>query len=329
MSTIKLKNVYLLAKYTVGSKKEKEGPLSKYFDYLFHDNYCNEKSFEKAEQRLNKVAIDGAIENNILLKDIDVFIGSDLLNQISSSNYIMRDYDVPFIGTYSACAASGLNIILASILLDTLIFKNVLVFASSHYNTVERQYRFPIEYGVQKKKTSNYTVTGSGAVILSNKKSNIKISNVTIGKVIDYGLNNVNDFGSCMAIAAYDTFKRNLKDLNVDSSYYDLVLTGDLSSIGKEIFERLLKEDNIELKEYNDCGLLIYDVNTQNVFAGGSGAACSMVTVFSYIVELIKQKKYKRVLVIATGALLSNTIIYQKETIPSIAHAYCLEYIDE
>ena len=265
MSTIRLKNVYLKAKYTVGSKKEKEGPLSEYIDYLFNDNYCNEKSFEKAEQRLNKVAIDGVLENNILLKDIDLFIGSDLLNQISSSNYIMRDYNVPFIGTYSACAASSLNIILASIFIDSGYYRNILLFTSSHYNTAERQYRFPIEYGVQKKQTSTFTVTGSGAVILSNDKNNIRVSSVTIGKVIDYGLNNVNDFGSCMAISAYDTFKRHINDLKIEPTYYDLILTGDLSKIGKEIFERLLKEDNYNVNEYEDCGLLIYDINKQNV----------------------------------------------------------------
>lgn len=328
MSTLKINNVYLKAKYTVASKKEKEGPLKEYIDYFFDDNYCNEKSFEKAEQRLNKVAIDGVLGNNVLLKDVGLFIGGDLLNQISSSNYIMRDYDVPFIGTYAACAASSINIILASIFIDNNYYNNILVFTSSHYNTAERQYRFPIEYGVQKKETSTYTVTGSGAVVLSKDKSNIRVSTVTIGRVIDFGLNNVNDFGSAMAIAAYDTFKKHLSDLNIDSSHYDLVLTGDLSSIGKKIFERLLKEDNIQLKEYDDCGLIVYDINKQNVFAGGSGCACSMITVFSYIVEKMKNKEYKKVLVIATGALLSNTIINQKETIPTIAHAYSLEVVE-
>lgn len=328
MSTLKINNVYLKAKYTVASKKEKEGPLKEYIDYFFDDNYCNEKSFEKAEQRLNKVAIDGVLGNNVLLKDVGLFIGGDLLNQISSSNYIMRDYDVPFIGTYAACAASSINIILASIFIDNNYYNNILVFTSSHYNTAERQYRFPIEYGVQKKETSTYTVTGSGAVVLSKDKSNIRVSTVTIGRVIDFGLNNVNDFGSAMAIAAYDTFKRHLSDLNIDSSHYDLVLTGDLSSIGKKIFERLLKEDNIQLKEYDDCGLIVYDINKQNVFAGGSGCACSMITVFSYIVEKMKNKEYKKVLVIATGALLSNTIMNQKETIPTIAHAYSLEVVE-
>ena len=328
MSSIKLKNVYIKAKYTVGAKREKEGPIGRYIDHLYDDNYCNERSFEKAEQRLNKVAIDGAIENNVLLKDIGLVIGSDLLNQISSSNYVMREYNVPFIGTYSACAASGLNIILGSTYIDSNYYNNVLVFASSHNNTAERQFRFPIEYGVQKKETSTYTVTGSGAVILSNEKNDVKVGAVTIGKVIDYGLNDVNDFGSCMAIAAYDTFKRHFNELGLDYSYYDLILTGDLSKIGKKIFERLLIEDNIRLKEYNDCGLMIYDINNQNVFSGGSGCACSMITVFSYIYEMLKKKKYKKVLVIATGALLSNTIINQKETIPTIAHAYSLEVVE-
>lgn len=325
MSSIKFNNVYIKAKFTVASKKEKEGPISGYIDYLYDNNYCEETSFEKAEQKLIKTAIDGLIENNILIKDISLFIGSDLLNQIGTSNYVMRDYNIPFIGTYSACAASGLNVILGSIFIDNNIYNNVLVFASSHNNTAEKQFRYPIEYGVQKKKSSTYTVTGSGAVILSNTKSDIKIKSVTIGKVIDYDMKDVNDFGSIMAIAAFDTFKRHFNELNIDYSYYDLVLTGDLSNIGKNIFEKLLENENIKIKEYNDCGLIIYDINKQKVFSGGSGCACSMVTVFSYVYEMLKNKKYKRVLIIATGALISNSIYNQKESIPSIAHAYSLE----
>ena len=282
------------------------------------------KSFEKAEQNLNKKSIDGVLKN-ILEKEINLAIGSDLLNQISSSNYVMRDYNIPFIGTYSACAASGLNIILGSIFIDKLKMNNVLVFASSHYNSAERQFRYPIEYGVQKKETTTFTVTGSGALVLSNKKSDIKIKAVTIGRVIDYGLKDVNDFGSVMAIAAFDTLKRHLKELNINSTYYDLVLTGDLSKRGKEIFEKMLDEEEIKLNEYNDCGLMIYDINKQKVFCGGSGCACSMIVVLSYIYEMLKTNKYKKVLIIATGALLSNTIINQKDSIPSIAHAYSLE----
>lgn len=325
MSSIRLNNVYVRAKYTVASKREKEGPINNFIDYFFDNNYCNEKSFEKAEQNLNKTSIDGVIKNNVLVNDIDLFIGSDLLNQIGSSNYVMRNYDVPFIGTYSACAASGLNIILGSIFIENNIYKNVLVFASSHNNTAEKQFRYPIEYGVQKKKTSTYTVTGSGAVILSKIKTNIKIKSVTIGRVVDYDMKDVNDFGSIMAIAAFDTFKKHFKELNIDYSYYDLVLTGDLSNIGKTIFEKLMEKENIKVKEYNDCGLLIYDIKKQKVFSGGSGCACSMITVFSYIYEMIKKGKYKKVLIIATGALISNSIYNQKESIPSIAHAYSLE----
>ncbi len=328
MSTIRLNNVYVLSKYTVASKKEKEGPIKDYIDFLFDDNYCNEKSFEKAEQKLNKTAINGVLEN-VLLKDIGLFIGSDLLNQISSSNYVMRDYDVPFIGTYSACAASGLNMILSSLFIESKYYKNVLFFASSHYNTAERQFRFPIEYGVQKKITSTFTVTGSAAIVLTNEKKKVKVSSLTIGKVIDYGLNNVNDFGSCMAIAAYDTFKRHITDLNIAPSYYDLIVTGDLSRVGREIFIELAKQENINLNNYDDCGLIIYDIDKQNVFSGGSGCACSLVTTFSYLYDKLLNGKYNRILVIATGALLSNTIMNQKETIPCIAHAYSLEVNNE
>ena len=324
MSSFSLNNVYLGSRYTVASKKEKEGPLKEYIDYFYNDNYCNENSYEKAEQKLNKKSIDGVLKNT-KLNDIGLFIGSDLLNQISSSNYIMREYEVPFIGTYSACAGSGLNIIIASLFIESKYYDNVLVFTSSHNNTAERQFRYPIEFGIQKKETTTFTVTGSGAVILSNKENAIKIRNVTIGRVIDYGLNNVNDFGSCMAIAAFDTFKRHFKELNLSYDYYDLVITGDLSNVGKKIFERLLIEEGITVKEYLDSGLLIYDINRQNVFSGGSGAACSMITIFSFIVKKMEEGLYKKVLVIPTGALLSNTIMNQKETIPSIVHAYSLE----
>ena len=326
MSSLKLNNVYLSAYYTVGSKKEYEGPLKNYINYFFNDNYCNSKSYEQAEQNLNRTAINGVLKK-VLLEDIDLFIGSDLLNQISSSNYIMREYNVPFIGTYSACSSSGLNIIIGSIFIETSFYNNILVFTSSHNNTAERQFRYPIEFGVQRKATSTYTVTGSGALVLSNKKNNIKISSITIGKVIDYGLNNVNDFGSCMAIAAFDTFKRHFKELNLDYKYYDLILTGDLSKIGKSIFEKMLKEENIEINNYNDCGLMIYNIDSQNVFCGGSGCACSMLTVFSYVVDEMLNNKYNKVLIIPTGALLSNTVINQKESIPAIAHAYSLEIV--
>lgn len=325
MSSFKLNNVYIRGKYTVASKMEKEGPINRYIDYLFDNNYCLENNFEKAEQNLNKIAIDAILKNYISLNEIDLFIGGDLLNQLSSSNYIMRNYDVPFIGTYAACATSGLNIILASTYIEGGFYNNILVFTSSHYNTAERQFRYPIEYGVQKKDSSTFTVTGSGAVLLSKKINKIKISSYTIGKVLDYGINNVNDFGSCMAIAAFDTFKRHFSDLKISYDYYDLILTGDLSNIGKKIFNELLKHENINVKKYDDCGTIIYDINNQKVFSGGSGCACSMVTVFSYIYDEMINGKYKKVLVIPTGALLSNTIINQKETIPVIAHAYSLE----
>ena len=284
MSSFKLNNVYIRGKYTVASKMEKEGPINRYIDYLFDNNYCSENNFERAEQNLNKIAIDAILKNYITLNEIDLFIGGDLLNQLSSSNYIMRNYDVPFIGTYAACATSGLNIILASTYIEGGFYNNILVFTSSHYNTAERQFRYPIEYGVQKKDSSTFTVTGSGAVLLSKKINKIKISSYTIGKVLDYGINNVNDFGSCMAIAAFDTFKRHFSDLKISYDYYDLILTGDLSNIGKKIFNELLKHENINVKKYDDCGTIIYDINNQKVFSGGSGCACSMAERISSIV---------------------------------------------
>ena len=327
MATIKLNNVYLEETYTIAGKKEHEGPLGNYYDEIVEDNYLGEKSFEKAEIKMFKKAIEGVLKKSRLLSnDIDVAIGGDLSNQIVTSNYVMRNFKIPFIGSYSACSTSALNFILGSLFIENGFKNRVLLFSGSHYNSAERQFRNPCEYGGQKKPCSTTTVTGAGAFILTNKKRKIKVSSVTIGKVIDYNQDNINDMGTAMAPSAYDTFKIHLNELSIDPSFYDLILTGDLSYIGSKIFKELCKSENILLdNNYEDSGLLVYDRETQNVFSGGSGCGCVSIAVGGYVVNQMKQGKIKRVLVIATGALLSPTIIYQKETIPCIAHAYSLE----
>lgn len=327
MSTFKLNNVYVDTAFVIAGKKENTGPLKKFYDEVFDNNYLGEESFEKAEIKMFKKAIDGVLKKARLVpSDIDIAIGGDLSNQIVTSNYTMRKYNIPFIGAYSACSTSALNVIIASFILESKYKNRVLLFTGSHYNSAERQFRNPCEYGGQKKNCSTTTVTGAGALILTNQKKKIKVSSITIGKVIDYQQKNVNDMGTAMAPSAFDTFKRHLNDLKIDPSYYDLILTGDLSSVGKELFIEMCKDEKIILNHnYQDSGLMVYDVKMQKVFSGGSGCGCITLTVGGYVIKKLLASELKKVLVIATGALLSPLIMYQNESIPSISHAYSLE----
>lgn len=329
MKTIKLNNVYITDTYTVCGKLEALGPIGTFFDKKYDDNYCNAKTYEHAEQQLLRDAINGVLEKcELKPKDIDIAAGGDILNQITSCNYVMREFDISFIGTFGACSASGLSLITASLLVEGGQAQYGLSFSSSHNNTAERQFRYPNEYGVQKRVTTTFTATGAGAVIISNKPSQIRVSAITFGHVIDYGLNDPSDMGSAMTPAAYDTFKRHFQDLNLQPSYYDLILTGDLSLLGHRLFKRMAINDGFILENYNDCGLILYNLDSQHVYLGGSGCACSALVSFGYIYKLMKKGRYKRVLIIATGALLSPTLLNQKETIPCIAHAFSLEVVE-
>ena len=328
-NSIVFNNVYVVNSATVAGLVEKQGPLGKYFDNTYDDLYCGCKTFEQAEQKLLKEAIDTVLKKSKLRdKEIDIMFGGDLLNQITSSTYVSRDYKIPLIGTYGACSSSMLTLALASSYVEAGYAKKAMAFTSSHNATAERQYRYPNEYGIQKPETTTYTATGAGAIIVSNIISDIKVTSATIGEVTDYEFNDPNNMGVAMAPAAYSTLKKHFKDLNRDPSYYDLILTGDLSTYGKRIILELFKKDNIELGNYDDCGLILYDKRNQNVFAGGSGCACCALTTYSYILDKMHKKELKKVLIVATGALLSPTLIQQKESIPCIAHAVSLEVLE-
>ena len=328
-NSIIFNNVYVVNSATVAGLIEKQGPLGKYFDNTYDDLYCGCKTFEKAEQKMLKEAIDLVLKKSKLHdKDVDIMFGGDLLNQITSSTYVSRDYKIPLIGTYGACSSSMLTLALASSYVEAGFANKALAFTSSHNATAERQYRYPNEYGVQKPDTTTYTATGAGTIVVSNVISDIKVTSATFGEVTDYEVNDANNMGVAMAPAAYSTLKKHFKDLNRDPSYYDLILTGDLSTYGKRIILELFKKDNIKLSNYDDCGLIIYDRVNQNVFAGGSGCACCALTTYGYILEKMRKRELKKVLVVATGALLSPTLIQQKESIPCIAHAVSLEVLE-
>jgi stage V sporulation protein AD len=330
--TYKYNKVYLENTYTVAGMYENDGPLGKYFDKTYNkDLHLKESSWEKAEIKLMSESISGVIKkDNKKNKDIDVVIAGDLQNQIATSDYSMRNFDIPFLGIYNACATSSEGIIIGSTFIDSGKIKNCIVSVSSHNMVAEKQYRNPTEYGTPKPKVATFTSTGGVSIILSNKKSNIKIESSTIGKVIDKGVKDVNNMGAVMAGAAADTIYRHLTDLKRDACYYDLILTGDLGIYGKDILISYMKEVyDIDIsKNYNDCGIMLYDLKKQPVYAGGSGPVCSALVNFGYIYKQMKEKKLKRVLIVPTGALFSPTMFFQKESLPAIAHAVSLEVVE-
>lgn len=329
MQTIKLKkNVYILSGFSMVGPLEGKGPLKEYFDYVIQDDTLNEKTFEKSERKLLKNLIVGAIEKaGMNTTDINFFFGGDLLNQIVSSSYTARELEIPFIGLYSACATMAQSLALASIFIDNNLAKNVVAGTCTHFSSAERQYRFPLELGNQRPPTSQWTITGGGACVISNNPSHVKISAVTFGKVIDFGIADVNNMGAAMAPAACDTIKAHITNMGRSIDDYDFIATGDLGKLGSEILIDLMEKENIILKQnYADCGCMIYD-KSERVFMGGSGAGCSASVLNSYIIKKLKTGEFKRVLLVSTGALMSTTSSQQGDTIPGIAHAVELEYV--
>ena len=328
MRTIKLKNrVYILSGYSMVGPLEGKGPLKGYFDYVIQDDTLKEKTFEKSERKLLKNILVGAIDKaGLQYSDIDFFFGGDLLNQIVSSSYTARELNIPFIGLYSACATMAQSLALSAIFIDNKLANNIVAGTCTHFSTAERQYRFPLELGNQRPPTSQWTITGGGASVVSNKRSRVRINAVTFGKVIDFGVADINNMGAAMAPAAMDTIKAHLENTKTNSSDYDLILTGDLGKLGSEILIDLMERNNFVLgKNYSDCGCMIYD-KTERVFMGGSGAGCSASVLNSYVIKKIKTGDYKKVLLVSTGALMSTTTAQQGDTIPGIAHAVELVY---
>jgi len=326
--TAKFNNVYVSDAFTIASVYEKDGPISDYFNIIYdNDLYYGCDTFEKAEEMMLHDSIEKLINNSKLKNsDINYIISGDLENQIAASDYALRNFDIPFLGIFSACATFGEGLLIGANLIEGKRANNIIVSTSSHNMVAEKQFRNPTEYGAPKKKTTTFTSTGAASMLISNKKSKIKITSATCGKVQDGNIKDVNNMGAVMAIAAADTIERHLKNLKIKPNYYDLILTGDLGCYGKEILIEYLKTKNIDIsKNYNDCGLILYDRNKQPVFAGASGPASSALVMSSYIIKEMEKGKYKTVLLIPTGAIFSPTRVFQKDSIPSIAHAISFE----
>ena len=329
--TFYYKNVYLEDTSTICGPSEKKGPLRKYFDKTYDDFYFGESSFEKGEIKLVKDAIRMILKKTGRKgEEVDVVIGGDLLNQITASTYGAVGVGKSFIGIYGACSSSALGLIIASNFIEAGQIDNALCFVSSHNLTSEKQFRYPTEYGSPRPNSATFTATGAACSLLTNEETEVRIECATLGKIIDYDQNDPNDMGRVMAPAAIATLKTHFEETGRDPNYYDLIVTGDLGYYGKEIVkDYMLSEYKIDLsKNYNDCGVMLYDLEEQKeVKAGGSGPVCSALVLYSYLYDELKKKKKKKILFLATGALFSPTLLYQKENINSICHAVSLEVV--
>ncbi len=323
------KDIYILETASTVGKKEGEGPLAKYFDTISKDDYFGENTWEKAESKMVNSNFKLCLKKaNMSFDEIDYIYAGDLLNQNCGSNYAIRELGVPFFGVFGACSTMGEAMALGAINIESGIGQNILVGASSHFCTAEKQFRFPLNLGTQRPKTSTWTVTGAASCLLSLKKGNVKISGITTGKIVDLGIKDSNNMGGAMAPAAADVIVSNFKDFNIDPSYYDMIFTGDLGYVGKELIIELIKEEGFDIsKNYTDCGIEIFDQKTQDTHAGGSGCACSGTTFAGMIYSKLKNKELKRILFVPTGALMSPTSVQQGESIAGIAHAIIIESI--
>lgn len=327
--TGKFNNVYVKDTALVAGRLEKEGNLGEYFDKSY-DDFTIDKSVELSEVKMNKDVLKIILKKTKLKKEeIDLLVGGDLLNQICATSYGAAYYNRPFLGVFSACATSMESIIVASSFLENNYISSAICFTSSHNLASEKQFRNPIEYGYTKPKTATFTSTGAGAIMLTNEKSDVKISDFTVGRIVDLKQNDPNNMGAVMAPAAADTIFNHLKNLEITPDCYDLILTGDLGIYGKEILKNYMKQKyNITLENYNDCGAMLYDLeNQKEITAGGSGPVCSCLVNYGYIYNMLKNKKLNKVLMVTTGALFSPTFLYQKENILGIAHAVSMEVV--
>jgi len=317
----------IIATASIVGPKEGEGPLKDYFDIILEDDLNGKDTYEKAESSMMYTAVNEVIKKaNFKEENIDYLLAGDLLNQLTSACFAAKDMDIPFIGLFGACSTMTESLAMGSLMIDGGYANHVVAATSSHFSSAERQFRFPLEYGSQRPPTAQWTVTGSGAMLLGREGNFPYISYVTMGKVKDYGVNDVNNMGEAMAPAAVDTIAQHLKDTGRTPDYYDIIATGDLGKVGKRITKELLLEHGFELKDnYIDCGDEIFDHEKQKTNSGGSGCGCSAVVDCGYIYKNMLNGKFKRVLLVSTGALLSSTSCFQGLNIPGIAHAVAVE----
>jgi len=317
----------IISTASIVGKKEGEGPLKNYFDKILDDAHWGEKTWEKAESKMLREAVITAVTKaNLPLSKMDYIFAGDLLNQCISSNFGIRELNIPFFGLYGACSTMALSLSIAAMTIDGGFADYAVAATSSHFCSAERQFRFPLEYGGQRPQTSQWTVTGAGAVVLSNQGNGPYITHVTTGKIVDLGIKDANNMGAAMAPAAADTIYTHFEDTGFKPDDYDLIITGDLAGVGKEIVQELLGSKACDISNnFNDCGLVIFDNKSQDTHAGGSGCGCSAVVLAGYLYKEMLKGNLNKILFVATGALMSPTSSLQGESIPGIAHAVTIQ----
>lgn len=315
--------VYITSYAAVVGKKEGEGPMGKCFDRIETDSHFGQKTWEQAESRMQQETIYHALEKTALSPDdIDIILAGDLINQCTSSTYSLRPFGVPFLGLFGACSTMAEGLIIGSLILSSGAGKRCVAATSSHFSTAERQFRFPLSYGGQRPPTAQWTCTASGAVVLDTQtKNSPRISSVCIGKITDLGVTDANNMGAAMAPAAADTLTRWFKCSGKSPENYDAIVTGDLGKIGGKLLAEIMMKQGYDVNPcYHDCGAMMFDAETQDTHAGGSGCGCGGSILCGHFLPLVKSGKIKRMLFMATGALMSPMLVQQGESIPSIAH---------
>jgi len=318
----------LIGNAAVAGKKEGEGPLQNSFDQISIDSYWGEATWEKAESVMQRTVFALAADKAAIPPSaVEYLFAGDLLNQSIGSTFGHRDSEIPFFGLFGACSTMGEAIALAAMTIAGGFAQTTAAVTSSHFCTAERQFRFPLEYGGQRTPTSQWTVTGAGAAILAATGAGPSVTHVTPGKIVDAGIKDPNNMGAAMAPAAYTTIKQHFEDTGRTPGDYDLIVTGDLGSLGHTVVRDLFKRDGVTLQTYQDCGLMIYDRERQNVDAGGSGCGCAATVLNGYILNAMRAGRWNRILFCPTGALMSTTSAQQGESIPGICHAVAISTI--
>ena len=307
----------------IGAKLEGQGPMADYFDELSEDSFFGEKTWEKGEARMQKRVLSRALEKATRRpEELDLIFAGDLLNQCIGTSFALREFGVPLCGVYGACSTMGESLALAAMSIDGGFARRAAAMTSSHFCTAERQYRMPVPYGSQRTPTAQWTATGSGCCLLACEGEGPYITHVTTGKIVDKGVTDANNMGAAMAPAAYDTLCALFHDTRTKPEDYDLIVTGDLGRLGHQIVSDFFARDGLPLGErYTDCGLLLYDIESQDMHCGGSGCGCSASVLCGYLLRGMREGKWNRIIFAPTGALLSPTTTFQGESIPGICHA--------
>lgn len=319
---------FLINSASVVGKKEGEGPLGKMFDMIEPQDLFGENTWEEAESAMQKEACLLALgKAHLRPENIRFLFGGDLLRQGIATSLGVEELQIPMFGLYGACSTSGEALALASMSVAAGYGEYMLAVTSSHFGSAEKEFRFPLGYANQRPLSAHWTVTGSGAFIVGQKQSHVRITGITVGKIVDYGLKDSQNMGACMAPAACDTIIRNLEDFERNAEDYSRIITGDLGYVGQSILFDLMRGKGYDIKmNHMDCGMTIFDQNLQDTHAGGSGCGCAAVTLSSYILPKIERGEWERVLFVPTGALMSTVSYNEGASVPGIAHGIVLEH---